>query len=131
MAKDPQLHRKSAFTRYAFFWITLILFVGSFAGNLIFGWKEFAQDQEEHGQQPQVSDYVPQAARGVFENWQAEFMSVLWQLGGLALFYAVGSPQSREGNERMEEKIDLILRAVEPKEGEKEQKALDKSYARK
>jgi hypothetical protein len=48
----------------------------------------------------------------------------------LAILYAVASPQSREGNERVEAKIDLILKAVQPGVGEEQIKELDESYAR-
>jgi hypothetical protein len=42
----------------------------------------------------------------------------------------VGSPQSREGDERKEKKLDLILKAVDPKNAEKEIEKLDRDYAR-
>lgn len=46
------------------------------------------------------------------ENWQSEFLQLIWQVAGLALLYHIGSPQSNEGNDRLEEKIDLILQSV-------------------
>jgi hypothetical protein len=55
-------------------------------------------------------------------------MSVAWQIAGLAVLYAVGSPQSREGDERKEKKLDLILRRLDPKTEEEIQK-LDREYA--
>jgi hypothetical protein len=51
-------------------------------------------------------------------------------VAGLALLYAVGSPQSREGDERKEKKLDLILRAVDPDSADKEVARLDRDYAR-
>jgi hypothetical protein len=57
-------------------------------------------------------------------------MSLLWQLGGLAVLFAVGSPQSRESDERKEKKLDLILRAVDPDNADKEIEKLDRDYAR-
>jgi len=44
------------------------------------------------------------------ENWQSEFLQLVWQAAGLALFYFWGSSQSKEGDERLEAKIDLLLR---------------------
>jgi hypothetical protein len=40
----------------------------------------------------------------------------------------VGSPQSKEGDDRMEAKIDAILLAVDPKKGEKIMDEIDKEY---
>ncbi len=130
MAKDPKLHLRSRFVRYAFFWATLILFLGSVVGHWTSGWISYAHDQETHRQEARFSEFVPEALRDTFENWQAEFMSILWQIAGLALLYAVGSPQSREGDERKEKKLDLILKAVDPDNAEKEIEKLDRDYAR-
>jgi hypothetical protein len=62
------------------------------------------------------------------ENWQSEFLQLLWQVGGLALLLHVGSPQSKEGDDRMEAKIDAILIAVDKKHGEKAIKHIDDLY---
>ena len=130
MAADPKLHQKSTLVRRGFLWITLILFVGSVIGHWTSGWIAFQQEQEEHGQVAEFREFMPEALRDVFENWQAEFMSTLWQVGGLAILFAVGSPQSREGDERKEKKLDLILKAVDPDNAEKQIEKLDRDYAR-
>jgi hypothetical protein len=129
-SSDPKLHRRSALTRYAFLWATLVLFIGSVAGHLTFGWKAYVDEQRMHGETPQFQSFLPEALRDTFENWQAEFMSVAWQIAGLAALYAVGSPQSREGDERKEKKLDLILRKLDPEKAEEEIEKLDRGYAR-
>jgi hypothetical protein len=43
----------------------------------------------------------------------------------------VGSPQSKEGDDRKEEKLDAILAAVEPGKAKKIIFDLDRKYARK
>jgi hypothetical protein len=67
--------------------------------------------------------------RDTLENWQSEFLQLLWQVGALAFLFFVGSPQSKEGSERMEEKVDAILRRIDP-EGERIIARLDDAYAR-
>jgi hypothetical protein len=62
------------------------------------------------------------------ENWQSEFLQLLWQVGGLAILLYVGSPQSKEENDRMEEKIDVILRKLDPAEAERIIFELDRKY---
>jgi hypothetical protein len=44
------------------------------------------------------------------EHWQSEFLQLLWQAFGLARFYFWGSSQSKQGDVRLEHKIDLLLR---------------------
>jgi hypothetical protein len=50
-------------------------------------------------------------------------------VAGLALLYHIGSPQSKDGNDRLEEKVDLILQAVD-KNGKKAIARLDEAYHR-
>jgi hypothetical protein len=76
-----------------------------------------------------VQGFVIQTTRDTLENWQSEFLQLIWQVAGLALLYHVGSPQSKEGNDRLEEKVDLILRAVD-KGADHEISQLDRVYQR-
>ena len=50
--------------------------------------------------------------RDTFENWQSEFLQLLWQVVGLAYFLYVGSPSSKENDDRMEAKIDALIHLV-------------------
>ena len=76
----------------------------------MFGWFAFVNEQRVHSQPVEVSEYVVQMTRDTLENWQSEFLQVLWQVAGLSLLLYVGSPQSKEGSERLEAKIDELLR---------------------
>jgi hypothetical protein len=49
-------------------------------------------------------------------------------VAGLAILLHVGSPQSKEGDDRMEAKIDAILLAVEPKKGDRMLDEIDREY---
>ena len=98
--------------RYAYAWITLGFFLVSFALHWWFGWFAFANEAAEHGQSPQLSDYLVEMGRDTFENWQSEFLQLLWQVVGLAYFLYVGSPSSKENDDRTEVKIDALLRAI-------------------
>lgn len=48
--------------------------------------------------------------RDTLENWQSEFLQLIWQVGGLAILLCIGSPQSKEGDDRREEKLDMLIR---------------------
>jgi hypothetical protein len=125
---DMHLHPRR--WRYGYAWITLGLFVFSFVGHWLFAWFSYTSEQLAHNQPVQVSDYLVQTMRDTLENWQSEFLQLLWQVGGLALFLHLGSPQSKEGSDRVEEKIDAILRRIDAENGERTIAELDRRFER-
>jgi hypothetical protein len=100
------------FRKYAYGWITLAFFLGSLILHWYFGWHAFADEARSHGQTPESAAYLNEMLRDTFENWQSEFLQLLWQVAGLAYFLYLGSPASKENDDRLEVKIDAILRAV-------------------
>nr|WP_294813893.1 DUF6766 family protein [uncultured Sphingomonas sp.] len=96
--------------KYSYAWITLGFFLVSFALHWLFGWKAFVEEAREHGQIAETSSYLNEMLRDTFENWQSEFLQLLWQVVGLAYFLYIGSPSSKENDDRMEAKIDSLLR---------------------
>jgi hypothetical protein len=115
--------------KYAYGWLTAIFFLVSIAGHWVFGWYAYVDEAVEHAQQPVVSEYMVELARDTFENWQSEFLQLLWQVLGLAYFLYVGSPSSKENDDRMEAKIDALLKLSGDK-GEKIIAELDEQYMR-
>lgn len=101
------------------------------AGHWIFAWYAFVEEQKSHGQSVSVSSYIIKVSRDTLENWQSEFLQLMWQVAGLAFLLYVGSPQSKEGDDRKEEKLDLILKKLDPKNSEEEIKSIDEKYLRK
>ncbi len=101
--------KESCLKNYGYAWVTLGFFIVSIAGHWLFGWLAYVDEQQALGQPVEISGYTIEMARDTFENWQSEFLQLLWQVGGLAILLHVGSPQSKEGDDRMEAKIDEIL----------------------
>lgn len=122
------MKRRSIWTRYGFAWVTAALFIITLTGHWIFGWFAYASEQLVHQRPVEIGDYTVQMMRDTFENWQSEFLQLLWQVAGLAILLHVGSPQSKEGDDRMEAKIDAILLAVEPSKGDKLLRDIDDEY---
>ena len=120
---------RSTWKAYGYAWVTLGFFLISLIGHWLFGWFAYVSEQQAHAQPIQVSDYLVEMSRDIFENWQSEFLQLLWQVGGLAILLYVGSPQSKEGDDRIEAKIDEILRRVDPQNAESIIKTLDDDYA--
>lgn len=115
--------------RYSFLWITLAFFLLSIIGHWVFAWYAYVNEQQSEGNPIEVQEYVIEVGRDTLENWQSEFLQLMWQVAGLAFLLYVGSPQSKEGDERLEEKIDRLLEALHP-EGKKVITQLDRKYAR-
>jgi hypothetical protein len=122
------MKRKSIWTRFGFAWVTAALFIITLTGHWIFGWYAYVDEQRALQQPIEIGGYTIQMMRDTLENWQSEFLQLLWQVAGLAILLHVGSPQSKEGDDRMEAKIDAILLAVEPKKGEKLLNDIDEEY---
>ena len=102
------------FKNYGFVWVTGFLFLISLVGHWLFGWQAYLGEQEMHGQPPEIWDYTIEMMRDTLENWQSEFLQLIWQVAGLSFLLHVGSPQSKEGDDRMEAKLDAILLKVDP-----------------
>jgi hypothetical protein len=122
------MFKHNVWSRYGFAWVTLALFLITLSGHWIFGWFAYVREQDAHGQAIEFAGYAIQMMRGTLENWQSEFLQLLWQVAGLAILLHVGSPQSKEGDDRMEAKIDAILLAVEPKKGDRLLEEIDREY---
>lgn len=96
--------------KYAYGWITVAFFLVSIIGHWVFGWYAFVDAARDHGQSPDLNVYLVEMGRDTFENWQSEFLQLLWQVVGLAYFLYAGSPASKENDDRMEAKVDLLLK---------------------
>jgi hypothetical protein len=116
--------------KYAYAWVTGAFFLISLAGHWLFGWFAYVNEQRDHGQPPDIAGYAMEMGRDTLENWQSEFLQLLWQVGGLALLLYVGSPQSKEGDDRREEKLDIILRRLDGPAAETILADLDRRYPR-
>jgi hypothetical protein len=117
--------------KFGYLWATLALFLISIVGHWIAGWYEFVEEQAEHGQRAETAAFAIKMTRSTLENWQSEFLQLIWQVAGLAFLWHVGSPQSKEGDERKEEKIDEILKAVAGNKAQAIIERLDKEYPKK
>jgi hypothetical protein len=123
--------KKTLWNKYSFVWVTSFLFVFTLVGHWIFAWFAFVNEQLAHGETVVFSEYLIEVVRDTLENWQSEFLQLVWQVAGLAFLFYIGSPQSKEGDDRKEEKLDKILTLISSTEGQKIIKELDSKYPRK
>jgi hypothetical protein len=119
------------FVKQSYLYATAFLFLLSISLHWFFGWKAYVNESKEHNQQPQRSEYLIEMTRDTMENWQSEFLQLIWQVAGLAILYCVGSPSSKEGDERKEEKIDFIIKRLEPEKYKEILKNFEEKYPKK
>jgi hypothetical protein len=105
-----------------FLWVTLGFFLISLAAHWVFAWFTYVQEQQAHNQPIQTGDYFNMTFRDIMENWQSEFLQLMWQVAGLSFLLYVGSPQSKESSERLEQKIDLIMKKLQEQNWEQAEK---------
>ncbi|MDQ0040757.1 DUF6766 family protein [Variovorax boronicumulans] len=123
------MKKKSIWKLYGFAWVTAGFFLISLIGHWVFGWFAYANEQTQFGHPVEVNGYLIEMMRDTLENWQSEFLQLLWQVGGLAFLLYLGSPQSKEGDDRVEAKIDAILAAVDPKNADRVIDEIDQEYS--
>ena len=119
---------KTIWGRYLYGWLTLLFFAVSFGLHWYFGWRAFVDEARAHGEAAEVSQYLTQMSRDTFENWQSEFLQLLWQVVGLAYFLYLGSPTSKENDDRVEAKIDFLMQHTAG--GKKAMAEIDEEYCR-
>ena len=110
-------YKHSIAKKYGFFWVTLILFSGSILGQWYFGFITSQSWQDN--------------LRDTFENWQSEFLQLMWQVAGLTFLWYVGSPQSKEEEERNNEMLQWLVRKVDPQNAEKFLSEIDNKFPKK
>lgn len=118
----------SVWKRKAYFWVTMGLFLLSLGAHWAFSWHAFKQDAAEHHTVAQFNDYFVQTMRDTMENWQSEFLQLIWQIVGLSFLWYTGSPSSKEGDDRKEAKLDYLLRKIDPEKAEAIIRSLEEKY---
>jgi hypothetical protein len=103
---------------YAYAWLTLGFFLVSLGLHWWFGWSAFVDEAREHGQSPEVGQYLTQMSRDTFENWQSEFLQVFVFIV-LTTFlvhrHSHESPDTDYENEAALRRIEAKLDALEKK----------------
>jgi hypothetical protein len=122
--------KKSIWWRKSYLWITLLFFLVSFSLHWTFGWQDYKREEADKGKVPETGEFVSQMMRDTMENWQSEFVQLMWQVCGLAIFIYAGAPESKDGDERKEEKIDYLLKKIDPENYEQLMRKWDEKYPR-
>jgi hypothetical protein len=94
--------------RWGAVYLLLLLFAGSWLGQFFTQLSDFRSEQQVHGQPFMWSEYFTAFFASTFENWQSEWLQLVFQaillLGAKHWIFKVDA----EDMERIEEKIDKI-----------------------
>jgi hypothetical protein len=92
------------------------LFLAAWAAQTWTGWVKFSDEQLQHGQAAQwfgSSGYIWEWASATMENWQSEFLQLLAFVVLTSFLIHRGSPESKDGDDRMEAQLDRIEKRLE------------------
>ena len=96
------------FRRWGAVYLLLILFAGSWLGQFVTQLSEFRSEQQVHGEPFIMSEFLIQFCASTFENWQSEWLQLIFQaillLGAKHWLFRVDA----EDMERVERKIDAV-----------------------
>jgi hypothetical protein len=115
LAPDPRPDRRkdSHVRRWGAVYLLALLFLGSWLGQFFTQLSEFRSEQQEHGQAFAWADYWPTFLASTFENWQSEWLQLVFQgillLGAKHIIFRVDA----EDMERLEAKVDKISRQLD------------------
>ena len=94
--------------RWGAVYVLLLLFLGSWAAQFVTQLSEFRGEQSMHGEPFVWSDYLAQFFASTFENWQSEWLQLIFQaillLGAKHWIFQVDA----EDMERLEKKVDAV-----------------------
>jgi hypothetical protein len=122
------------FRRWGAVYLLLLLFLGSWLGQLLTQLSEFRSEQAMHGEPFVQGDFLVRFFASTFENWQSEWFQLIFQaillLGAKHWLFQVDA----EDLERMEKKIDALQERLgldpnetEEPDPEQHQQATDRS----
>ncbi len=93
--------------------VLMILFFVTWLAQGIAQWQTFTDEQRDHGESPEIGDFVAEFGQSTLENWQSEFLQLFSFVTLAALFIHKGSAESKDSDEKME----ASLRRIEDKLG--------------
>lgn len=99
---------KGFFKNYSLSIVLVVLFAISLIGQVAFQWQEYVRDEFDKGQYPSVSDFIPVTGGSILENWQSEFLQLFIFVILSSFLIHKGSPQSKDGDEKMEKTLSRI-----------------------
>jgi hypothetical protein len=100
--------------------VLLTLFLGSWIAQFVFQMMEFRNEAHEHEQSFRFIEFLPAFGSSTMENWQSEFLQLLTFVALTSFLIHRGSPESKDGDDEMKEKLEEISRELRSLRAERE-----------
>lgn len=94
-----------------------VLFFSSWVAQAMAQWHEFTEKQRTHGEPVEILDFLAEFSAATLENWQSEFLQLFSFVVLSALLLHRGSAESKDSDERMEQALQRIEKALETSKG--------------
>jgi hypothetical protein len=107
-ATDSASFLKSMVSNYSLTLVLFALFLLTWAGQFVAQLIEMRNEATQHGESFQFLDFLPAFWQATLENWQSEFLQLLAFVGLTSFLIHKGSPESKDGDEEMQAKLDSI-----------------------
>ena len=101
-----------AWSNFSLSIVLCILFFLTWAGQGATQWQEYTDDQRQHHESVQVGDFVAQFSQSTLENWQSEFLQLFSFVVLSSILLHVGSAESKDSDDRVEEALARIERKL-------------------
>jgi hypothetical protein len=89
--------------------VLLFLFLGTWILQFFAEWQEVWNDAHVHGETFTWSEFWPKFFSSTFQNWQSEFLQLFTFVVLTTYLIHKGSAESRDGQDRLEKKLDRLL----------------------
>ena len=106
--RNERTRGRSIWREFGLGLVLMILFFVTWLAQGIAQWQTFTDEQLEHGESPEIGDFVSEFGQSTLENWQSEFLQLFSFVTLAALFIHKGSAESKDGDEKLEASLRRI-----------------------
>jgi succinate dehydrogenase hydrophobic anchor subunit len=115
LVKAIQQERRSSNIRkvwpnFALGIVVCALFFFSWTTHAFAEWRKYVQDQDDHNQPTRAGEFVIQFGEATLQNWQSEFLEAFGLIVLTSAYLHRGSAESRDSEDRLEAKVDRLLK---------------------
>jgi len=116
MAERRSSRLRKTWANFALSITFAILFLATWASQAVAEWGVYRAEQQAHNEPTVISDYLVQFGQSTLENWQSEFLQLFSFVVLSAMLIHHGSAESKDSDDRMEQKIDQIAKRLDEME---------------
>lgn len=110
---EEMIKVRKFFKNYGLSIVLLALFIVTWALQFFAQFIKVKNSLESSGKDFSWAIFFPEFFSATFENWQSEFLQLLTFVFLTAFLIHKNSAESRDGTDRIERKVDKILKALE------------------